>query len=147
MALRTPLKPAWLALTAALALAGCAGLPAPPAQHAAGTPLAVKILAINDFHGNLLPPAAGIRIRDGQDPARQQTVKAGGSEHMATVVKQLRSGRANTIFVGAGDLVSAKPRVLSGNRVGEGARRSSSRAISRVSHHKSAPSCSTGMRR
>ena len=109
MALCTPLKPAWLALTAALALAGCAGLPAPPAQHAAGTPLAVKILAINDFHGNLLPPAAGIRIRDGQDPARQQTVKAGGSEHMATVVKQLRAGQANTIFVGAGDLVGGSP--------------------------------------
>ena len=39
------------------------------------------------------------------------------------------------------------PAVAFGHRVGEGARRSSSRAIRLVSHHTSAPSCSTGVRR
>ena len=34
---------------------------------------------------------------------------AGGAEHMATLVKQLREGRKNTIFVAAGDLIGASP--------------------------------------
>src|SRR6267154_2431425 len=56
--------------------------PAPPVE--------LRILAINDFHGNLLPPT-------------------GGAEHMATLVKQLRQGTRNTIFVAAGDLIGASP--------------------------------------
>ena len=34
---------------------------------------------------------------------------AGGAEHMATLVKQLRAGKNNTIFVAAGDLIGASP--------------------------------------
>ena len=34
---------------------------------------------------------------------------AGGIETMATVVKQLREGHGNTIFVAAGDLIGASP--------------------------------------
>ncbi len=98
-----------LVLSAVVALAGCAGLPAPTADRASTEPLTVKILAINDFHGNLLPPSAGLRIQDPKDPAKQQTLKAGGAEHMATAVKQLRSANPNTIFVGAGDLVGGSP--------------------------------------
>ncbi len=98
-----------LVLSAAAMFAGCAGLSGPTADRKSTEPLAVKILAINDFHGNLLPPSAGIRIRDPQDASKQQTVKAGGSEHMATAVKQLRSANPNTIFVGAGDLVGGSP--------------------------------------
>ena len=36
-------------------------------------------------------------------------VEAGGAEHMATLVKQLREGNKNTIFVAAGDLIGASP--------------------------------------
>ena len=42
---------------------------------------------------------------------------------------------------------SSNPAVDFGQRLGEGARRSSSRAIRLVSHQMSAPSCSTGVRR
>lgn len=91
-------------LAAALALAGCAALaPAPTA------PVAVKVLAINDFHGNLLPPAGGIRIRDEQNPGKQITVEAGGAEYMHTAVAQLRAANPNHVFVAAGDLVGASP--------------------------------------
>ena len=69
----------------------------------------VKILAVNDFHGNLRPPAGGIRITDPDDKTRKITVPAGGAEHMATLVKQLRQGAGNTIFVAAGDLIGASP--------------------------------------
>ncbi len=69
----------------------------------------VRILAINDFHGNLRPPAGGIRIADPDDKTKKITVPAGGAEHMATLVKQLRQGARNTIFVAAGDLIGASP--------------------------------------
>jgi 5'-nucleotidase len=69
----------------------------------------VRILAINDFHGNLRPPPGGISIADPGDKTRKITVAAGGAEHMATLVKQLRQGAKNTIFVAAGDLIGASP--------------------------------------
>jgi 5'-nucleotidase len=69
----------------------------------------VRILAINDFHGNLRPPPGGISIADPADKTKKITVAAGGAEHMATLVKQLRQGAKNTIFVAAGDLIGASP--------------------------------------
>lgn len=87
------------------ALALCA-LPA-SAQTAA--PVELRILAINDFHGNLRPAPGGIRIADPEDKAKKVTVAAGGAEYMATLVKQLRDGHKNTIFVAAGDLIGASP--------------------------------------
>jgi 5'-nucleotidase len=69
----------------------------------------VRILAINDFHGNLRPPPGGIRIADPADKTRKIAVPAGGAEHMATLVKELRQGAKNTIFVAAGDLIGASP--------------------------------------
>jgi 5'-nucleotidase len=75
----------------------------------AATPVELRILAINDFHGNLRPPPGGIRISDPDDAAKKITVPAGGAEHMATLVRQLRAGRNNNIFVAAGDLIGASP--------------------------------------
>ena len=69
----------------------------------------LRILAINDFHGYLRPPAGGIRIADPDDKAKRITVPAGGAEHMATLVRELRQGQKNTIFVAAGDLIGASP--------------------------------------
>jgi 5'-nucleotidase len=76
---------------------------------AQATSVDVRILAINDFHGNLRPPQGGIRIADPDDRTKKITVAAGGAEHMATLVKQLRAGPKNTIFVAAGDLIGASP--------------------------------------
>jgi 5'-nucleotidase len=73
------------------------------------TPVELRILAINDFHGNLMPPTGGIRIADPADKTRKIAVPAGGSETMASVVKQLREGHAHTAFVAAGDLIGASP--------------------------------------
>jgi 5'-nucleotidase len=88
------------ALAAAL-LAGCATRPTEPVQ--------VKILAINDFHGNLLPSSGGIRIQDPADPKKRVVVPAGGAEHLATAVQQLRAANPNHVFVAAGDLIGASP--------------------------------------
>ncbi|MBI5260860.1 MAG: 5'-nucleotidase C-terminal domain-containing protein [Bradyrhizobium sp.] len=72
-------------------------------------PVELRILAINDFHGNLTPPPGGIRITDPEDRTKKVTIEAGGVEYMATVVKRLREGRNNSIFVAAGDLIGASP--------------------------------------
>jgi 5'-nucleotidase len=97
--IRRALVPALIAL-----LAACAA-PRP------STPVEVKILAINDFHGNLKPPQGGIRIRDPQDASKTINVPAGGSEHMASALNELRAKNPNHIFVAAGDLVGATPLV------------------------------------
>ncbi len=90
---------------AALAIA----LRAAPPAFADPAPVEVRILAINDFHGNLQPPTGGIRIADPNDKTRKIAVPAGGSETMASVVKSLREGHKNTVFVAAGDLIGASP--------------------------------------
>jgi len=77
--------------------------------RAQAAPVELRILAINDFHGYLRPPPGGIRIADPGDKTKKIAVPAGGSEHMATLVKQLRQGAKNTIFVAAGDLIGASP--------------------------------------
>jgi 5'-nucleotidase len=79
------------------------------AAVAQSTPVDVRILAINDFHGNLRPPPGGIRIADPGDKTKKIVVPAGGAEHMATLLRQLREGAKNTIFVAAGDLIGASP--------------------------------------
>ncbi len=84
-------------------------LAALPASAQTAAPVELRILAINDFHGNLRPPPGGIRISDPEDKSRKVMVAAGGAEYMATLVKQLREGHKNTIFVAAGDLIGASP--------------------------------------
>ncbi len=84
-------------------------LAALPASAQTAAPVELRILALNDFHGNLKPPPGGIRIGDPEDKTKKVTVAAGGAEYMATLVKQLREGRKNTIFVAAGDLIGASP--------------------------------------
>jgi 5'-nucleotidase len=91
-----------LAITAALGVAS-------PVHAQSAAPVDLRILAINDFHGNLRPPPAGIRIADPEDKTKKTFVAAGGAEHMATLVKELRDGHRNSIFVAAGDLIGASP--------------------------------------
>ena len=91
-----------ITIFAAALLTGCAT--PPPA-----TPVQVKILAINDFHGNLKAPQGGIRIKDPADPTKTINVPAGGAEQLATAVAELRAKNPNHIFVAAGDLVGATP--------------------------------------
>jgi 5'-nucleotidase len=92
----------FIAATLSVLLAGCA---TPPAA----TPLQVKLLAINDFHGNLRPPLGGIRIQDPSDPAKTVSVPAGGAEYLASAVDELRAKNPNHVFVAAGDLIGATP--------------------------------------
>jgi len=89
------------ALLGAALLTGCATRPAEPVR--------VKVLAIHDFHGNLKPPGGGIRIADPAEPGKTVVVAAGGAEHLATAVAELRAQNPNHVFVAAGDLIGATP--------------------------------------
>ncbi|MEH2499871.1 5'-nucleotidase [Bradyrhizobium sp. AZCC 1678] len=100
--MNTPLRPILAAFAIMMALAASSFAQAP-------TPVDLRILAINDFHGYLRPPPGGISIADPEDRTKKITVPAGGAEHMATLVGQLREGHRNTIFVAAGDLIGASP--------------------------------------
>ena len=93
-----------LALLAAALLAGCAST-APVATE----PVKVRVLAINDFHGNLRPAPGGVRIQDPANPGKTLNVPAGGAEHLATAVAELRKANPNHVFVAAGDLIGATP--------------------------------------
>ncbi len=70
---------------------------------------AVQLLATNDFHGNLKPPAGSSgRIKVSLDAA-VLPVDAGGAEYLATHVAALRATNPQTVVVAAGDVIGATP--------------------------------------
>ena len=75
--------------------------------HAA-TPVSVKIVAFNDYHGNLETPGT-FGQNTGVPAAQRPTV--GGAEYLAAYVARLRAANPNTVVVGGGDLVGATPLV------------------------------------
>ncbi|AWV90196.1 bifunctional metallophosphatase/5'-nucleotidase [Bradymonas sediminis] len=64
----------------------------------------LRIVAINDLHGNLEAPA-GTVVVDGEK------VDAGGVAYIKSYVEKARAGHPNSIVVAAGDLVGATPLV------------------------------------
>jgi 5'-nucleotidase len=95
----------WIALIAALTVLVTAGsADAKPKRKP--KPLAVQLLAFNDFHGHLEPTTPGTISRTG-DPADR--VPAGGAEYFATQVRLLRRRNPNTLLVSAGDLIGGSP--------------------------------------
>jgi 5'-nucleotidase len=79
----------------------------PAAASEAG--IALRIVAFNDFHGQLEPGGLTLRLRDPADPARSWSVGAGGVAQLATLVGRLRAEVPNTVVVSAGDLIGASP--------------------------------------
>ena len=89
--------------TAALALAGVA---AAPAAAAAPPTTTVRLIGLNDFHGNLEPPAGSsgrVVLSNGS------TVTAGGAAYLATYVRQLRAERPDSLVLSGGDNIGASP--------------------------------------
>ncbi len=97
------LRPLVFACFAAL-LGGCATAPPPPA-----VPLQVRVLALNDYHGNLKALPGALRIADPANPGRTVAVPTGGVDQLAGLLAQLRQGQPHHVFVAAGDLVGATP--------------------------------------
>ncbi|NYF55791.1 bifunctional metallophosphatase/5'-nucleotidase [Micromonospora purpureochromogenes] len=90
----------------ALAAAALSTVAVNPSQAEAGPkPVDVKLLALNDFHGNLEPPTGSSGTIAG--------LPAGGAEYLATQLAKLRGAteeeQERTITVAAGDLIGASP--------------------------------------
>ena len=102
----------WLLTGCALGFAGCAASTgtSPAVGTVPGAAVAatrqVHILAINDFHGNLQPPAP-LREANPTSPPRA----IGGVDALAGYVWNFRARHSNTVVVSAGDLVGASPLV------------------------------------
>ncbi|MFI0481924.1 bifunctional metallophosphatase/5'-nucleotidase [Actinomadura sp. 9N215] len=80
------------------------GLTAQPAAARPAPTASVRLLALNDFHGNLEPPSgsSGRAIDENGN-----TVPAGGAAYVAAHLKQLRN--RDTLTVAQGDLIGASP--------------------------------------
>ncbi|MFJ4096903.1 bifunctional metallophosphatase/5'-nucleotidase [Kitasatospora sp. NPDC089913] len=102
-----------LAVVAAAGLVGTVAMPSAAQAATAKKPKTVnlQLLAINDLHGNLEPPAGSSGTIREIDPATGQPVNtpAGGIEYLATALRQARIPADDSITVAAGDLVGASP--------------------------------------
>ncbi|WP_327087870.1 bifunctional metallophosphatase/5'-nucleotidase [Nonomuraea sp. NBC_01738] len=93
-----------LALAGAVVTGMTALATAPAAAGNNPNAVPVRLLALNDFHGNLEPPTGSSgRMVD----ENGQTVEAGGATHVAAHMKALTD--KNTIGVAQGDLIGATP--------------------------------------
>ena len=66
----------------------------------------VRLIGINDLHGNIEPPTGSsgrVVLADGT------TVDAGGAAYNATHIKNLQKEVKNSVVVGQGDLIGASP--------------------------------------
>jgi len=90
------------ALPLAVVLSACVSVPRPAPE-----PITVRIVGLNDFHGNIEPIKRPIMLEDGH--GRKQEVYAGGAAWFASAVAHLRSQSPFNMAIGAGDLISASP--------------------------------------
>lgn len=100
------------AVMAAAALASLAAVPVAAAHNRHRPPVALELLAINDFHGQLekAPATSSSGVVTVPGGVR---VPAGGAEYLASHLDRLRAEAhargARTLTVAAGDLIGATP--------------------------------------
>ena len=91
-----------LVIAGALVACGRPGWPGGGGGGHGRPPVEVQVLGINDFHGNLEPPAGS--------SGRIEGIDAGGAEYLATHVADLEATNPdNTVVVSAGDLDRRQP--------------------------------------
>ncbi len=90
-----------------LALGACATQPAVQPVADKAVPTEVRIVAFNDFHGNLMPP--GLAIEAPLAGGGSVQVPAGGAPWLASAIRAAKSEGPNTIVVSAGDMIGASP--------------------------------------
>lgn len=90
----------------------CDTIQKPSSPAADPGPVSLRLIALNDFHGNLKTPGA-LRLPDPKEPGKQQLILAGGAAHVATAVASLKKDVPHSLVVGAGDLINASPLISS----------------------------------
>lgn len=96
---------AWVAL-GALNRREAAQLVAAAAQSSVGNTMKIRVLAFNDFHGNI--DGASLNWTSTADGIPSRT-PAGGVDFLAGLIQQLKAGVPNSVVVSAGDLIGASP--------------------------------------
>lgn len=76
------------------------------ARSDVGKTLKVRVIAFNDFHGNI--DGANLNFTSAVDGIPGRT-PAGGVDYMAGLVQQLKASAPNSVVVSAGDLIGASP--------------------------------------
>lgn len=87
---------------AALLLAGCATAPD-------SSPLTLRLIAFNDFHGNLESTGLSLPWPDPADRSQVQRLAAGGAAPLAGLVRALRQGARHSLVISSGDLIGGTP--------------------------------------
>jgi 5'-nucleotidase len=72
-------------------------------------PVEVKLIAFNDFHGNLKTPNLRVPVPDATQSTGIRFQPAGGIEQFSALVQGLRAKNPNHAVVSAGDMVGATP--------------------------------------
>lgn len=96
-----------LALVSALV---CAGVVTACGGGASSDPFTVRVIGLNDYHGNLESPGT-FGANTGVLAANRPAV--GGADILAAYVAKLKKEAAYSVVVGAGDLIGATPLVSS----------------------------------
>ncbi len=91
----------WLAACSVFSPSAPAPAPAPTVQ--------VKLIAFNDFHGNLKPSGIRIPVPDASQPNGTRMEAAGGVEAFSALVGKLRAENKLNAVVSGGDMVGASP--------------------------------------
>jgi 5'-nucleotidase len=94
----------------ALVALGLAAIVIPVASRGASSAagVTVKLIALNDFHGHLLPTET-LRVPDPAHPGAMLTEPVGGAAYVAAAVHRLEAENPRHVVVGAGDMVGASP--------------------------------------
>ena len=93
-------------------LAGCVQAPTTVIDQgakAASATVEVKIIAFNDFHGNLRTPSLRVAVPDSSQSTGMRFEPAGGIEQFSALVQSLKAQNKNVAVVSAGDMVGATP--------------------------------------
>ena len=98
---------AGLAGLGAWLLAACSALPPAAPQQ----PVTVRLIAFNDFHGNLESRGLTLPWPDPADPKKVARLAAGGAAPLAGLVQALRAGATHHLTISSGDLIGATPLV------------------------------------
>lgn len=94
----------FIALPALLVISACATV---PAVQDTAEPVTVRIIGINDFHGNIEPPSRAFTVRgDGDDAVR---APAGGGAYLASAIAAVKAKNEHSMVISAGDMIGGSP--------------------------------------
>ena len=96
-------------VTAVGTLSGCATAPSVQQAAVRQAPLEVKLIAFNDFHGNLKTPSNRVPVPDATQATGIRFDAAGGVAQFAALIKTLKAKNPNYAVITAGDMVGATP--------------------------------------